>query len=151
MYIFCVIIYVIIFRLLSFDVIIFHGQQMISFLCYQFLLYIFCVIIYVIIWCYHLLLSLPPFFLFPENVTHSCILCPCCSWTIYSELSYIDTAYLSVQTVHRYKPGSAFCPIAVGGGGGGQRKPALRRWVGPGGPPKFTSARQTFFECDGTN
>jgi hypothetical protein len=34
-------------------------------------LYIFCVIIYVIIWCYHLLLSFPPFFLFPENVTHS--------------------------------------------------------------------------------
>jgi hypothetical protein len=34
-------------------------------------LYIFCVIIYVIIWCFHLLLSFPPFFLFPENVTHS--------------------------------------------------------------------------------
>ncbi len=29
------------------------------------------VIIYVIIWCYHLLLSFLPFFLFPENVTHS--------------------------------------------------------------------------------
>ena len=57
--------------MLSFDVIIFHGQQMISFLCYHFPLYIFCVIIYVIIWCYHLLLSFPPFFLFPENVTHS--------------------------------------------------------------------------------
>jgi hypothetical protein len=41
------------------------------FLCYHFPLYIFSVIIYVIIWCYHLLLSFPPFFLFPENVTHS--------------------------------------------------------------------------------
>ena len=57
--------------MLSFDVIIFHGQQMLSFLCYHFPLYIFCVIIYVIIWCYHLLLSFPPFYLFPENVTHS--------------------------------------------------------------------------------
>ena len=67
--------YVIIFRvlsfLLSFDVIIFHSQQMLSFLCYHFPLYIFCVIICVIIWCYHFLLSFPPFFLFPENVTHS--------------------------------------------------------------------------------
>ncbi len=75
LYIFCDIIYVIIFRvlffMLSFDVIIFHGQQMLSFLCYHFPLYIFYVIIYVIIWCYHLLLSFPPFFLFPENVTHS--------------------------------------------------------------------------------
>ncbi len=75
MHIFCIIFYVIIFRassfMLSFDVIIFHGQQMLSFLCYHFPLYIFCVIIYVIIWCYHLLLSFPPFFLFPENVTHS--------------------------------------------------------------------------------
>jgi hypothetical protein len=35
--------------MLSFDVIIFHGQQMLSFLCYHFPLYIFCVIIYVII------------------------------------------------------------------------------------------------------
>ncbi len=56
--------------MLSFDVIIFHGQQMLSFLCYNFPLYIFCVIIYVFIWCYHLLLSFPPFFLFPENVTY---------------------------------------------------------------------------------
>jgi hypothetical protein len=48
LYIFCVIIYVIIFRVLSF---------MLSF--------------EVIIWCYHLLLSFPPFFLFPENLTHS--------------------------------------------------------------------------------
>ena len=75
LYLFFVIIYVIIFMvlsfLLSFNVIIFHGQQMLSFLCYHFPLYIFCVIIYVIIWCYHLLLSFPPFFLFPENVTHS--------------------------------------------------------------------------------
>ncbi len=43
--------------------------------CYHFPLYIFFniiyVIIYVIIWCYHFLLSFPPFFLFPENVTHS--------------------------------------------------------------------------------
>jgi hypothetical protein len=57
MYIFCVIIYVIIFRVLSFmisfDVIIFHGQQMLSFLCYHFLLYIFFVIIYDIIYYYH--------------------------------------------------------------------------------------------------
>jgi hypothetical protein len=52
MYIFCVFIYVIIFRALSFEVIIFHGQQMLSFLFY-FPLYIFCVIIYVIIYCYH--------------------------------------------------------------------------------------------------
>ncbi len=50
--------------MLSFDVIIFHGQQMLSFLRYHFPLYIFCVIIYVIIWCYHLLLSFPPFFFF---------------------------------------------------------------------------------------
>ena len=57
--------------LLSFDVIIFHDQQMLSFLRYHFSWYIFCVIIYVIIWCYHFLLSFPPFFLFPENVTHS--------------------------------------------------------------------------------
>ncbi len=57
--------------MLSFDVIIFQGKQMLSFLCYHFPLYIFCVIINVIIWCYHLLLSFPPFFLFPENVTHS--------------------------------------------------------------------------------
>ncbi len=75
MYIFCVIMYVIIFRvlsfMLSFDVIIFHGQQMLSFLCYHFSLYLLGVIIYVIIWCYHLLLSFPPFYLFPENVTHS--------------------------------------------------------------------------------
>ncbi len=50
MYIFCAIIYVIIFSALSFtilfDVIIFHGQQMLSFLCYHFPFYIFCVIIY---------------------------------------------------------------------------------------------------------
>ncbi len=50
--------------MLSFDVIIFHGQQTISFLCYHFPLYIFCVIIYIIIWCNHLLLSFPPFFSF---------------------------------------------------------------------------------------
>jgi hypothetical protein len=53
LYIFRVIIYVIISRLLSFmlsfDVIIFHGQQMLSFLCYHLPLYILCVIIYVII------------------------------------------------------------------------------------------------------
>jgi hypothetical protein len=30
--------------MLSFDVIIFHGQQMLSFICYHFPLYIFCVI-----------------------------------------------------------------------------------------------------------
>jgi hypothetical protein len=35
--------------MISFDVIIFHGQLMLSFLCYHFPLYIFCVIIY----CYH--------------------------------------------------------------------------------------------------
>ncbi len=35
--------------MLSFDVIIFHGQQMLSFLCYHFPLYICCVII----WCYN--------------------------------------------------------------------------------------------------
>jgi hypothetical protein len=64
LYIFCVII-------LWYDVIIFHGQQMLLFLCYHFPLYIFCVIIYVIIWRYQLLLSFPPFFIFPENVTHS--------------------------------------------------------------------------------
>ncbi len=64
--------------MLSFDVIIFHDQQMLSFLCYNFALYIFCVIIYVIIWCYHLLLSFPPSFFFlktwhtrKENVWHS--------------------------------------------------------------------------------
>ncbi len=57
MYIFCGIIYVIIFRALSFtisfDVIIFHVQQMLSFLCYHFPFYIFCVIIYVIVYSYH--------------------------------------------------------------------------------------------------
>jgi hypothetical protein len=45
--------------MISFDVIIFHGQQTLSFLCYHFLLYIFCVfiyvIIYVIIYCYHVI------------------------------------------------------------------------------------------------
>jgi hypothetical protein len=50
---FFVIIYIIIFRVLAFmlsiDVIIFHGQHMLSFLCYHFPLYIFRVIIYVII------------------------------------------------------------------------------------------------------
>jgi hypothetical protein len=35
--------------MLSFDVIIFHGKQMLKFLCYHFPLYIFSVIIYVII------------------------------------------------------------------------------------------------------
>ncbi len=50
--------------MLSFDVIIFAGQQMLSFLCYNFSLYLLGVIIYVIIWCYHLLLSFPPFFSF---------------------------------------------------------------------------------------
>ncbi len=53
MYIFCVIIYFLIFRALSFtisfDVIIFHGQQMLSFLCYHFPFYIFCVIIMFIV------------------------------------------------------------------------------------------------------
>ncbi len=39
--------------MISFDAIIFHGQRMLSFLCYHFPLYIFCVIIYVIIYCYH--------------------------------------------------------------------------------------------------
>jgi hypothetical protein len=53
-HIFCYqLLYVTIFRvlsfMLSFDIIIFHGQQMLSFLCYHFPLYIFCVIIYVII------------------------------------------------------------------------------------------------------
>jgi len=43
--------------MLSFNVIIFHGQQMLSFICYHFPLHIFCVIIYVIIYCYHF----PPF------------------------------------------------------------------------------------------
>ncbi len=32
---------------------IFHGQQMVSFLCYNFPFYIFCVIIYVIVYSYH--------------------------------------------------------------------------------------------------
>ncbi len=44
---------VIIYAIISFDVIIFHGQQMLSFLCYHFPFYIFCVIIYVIICSYH--------------------------------------------------------------------------------------------------
>ncbi len=47
-YHFCVIIfpctYFVLSFMLSFDVIIFHGQQMLSFLCYHFPLYIFCVI-----------------------------------------------------------------------------------------------------------
>ncbi len=71
--------------MLSFDVTIFHDQQMLSFLCYHFPLYIFCVIIYVIIWCYHLLLSFPPFFHFPENVTHS-----------------VKTGSLSIAQIHGY-------------------------------------------------
>ncbi len=37
----------------QFNVIIFHGKQLLSFLCYHFPMYIFCVIIYVIIYCYH--------------------------------------------------------------------------------------------------
>jgi hypothetical protein len=47
LYIFCVNIYIIFFRVLSFMLsfdIIFHGQQMLSFLCYHFPLYIFSVI-----------------------------------------------------------------------------------------------------------
>ncbi len=62
---------VIIYLMLSFDVIISHSLQMLSFLCYHFSLYSIGVIIFVIILCYHFLLSFPPFFLFPENVTHS--------------------------------------------------------------------------------
>jgi hypothetical protein len=45
---------IVIIFMLSFYVIIFDCQQMLSFLCYHFPWYIFCVIIYVIIWCYHL-------------------------------------------------------------------------------------------------
>jgi hypothetical protein len=48
-----------------------NDKKMITIADRHFPLYIFCVIIYVIIWCYHLLLSFPPFFLFPEKVTHS--------------------------------------------------------------------------------
>jgi hypothetical protein len=75
LYIFSVIIYVIIYRvlsyMLSFDVIISHSLQMLSFFCYHFSLYRMGVIIYVIISCYHFCYHFPPFFLFPENVTHS--------------------------------------------------------------------------------
>jgi hypothetical protein len=49
LYLFCVIIFRVLSFMLSFNVIIFHSQQMLSFLCYHFPLYIFCVIIYVII------------------------------------------------------------------------------------------------------
>jgi len=66
--VFCVFIYVIIFRLLSFvlsfDVIIFHGQQMLSFLCYHFpctyFVLSFMLSFDVIIYCYHF----PPFIFF---------------------------------------------------------------------------------------
>ncbi len=58
---------VIIYLMLSFDVIISQSLQMLSFLCYNFSLYSMGVIIYVIIFYY----NFPPFFLFPENVTHS--------------------------------------------------------------------------------
>ncbi len=44
-----VIIYVIIYLMLSFDIIISHSLQMLSFLCYNFSLYSMGVIIYVII------------------------------------------------------------------------------------------------------
>ncbi len=81
-YHFYVIIYGIIFRvlsfMLSFDVIIFHGQQVLSFLCYHFPLYIFCVIIYVIIWCYHfswsanVIILMLSFFLIPVGCYHLC-------------------------------------------------------------------------------
>jgi hypothetical protein len=67
--------------LLSFDVIIFHSLQMSSFLCYHFSLYLLGVIIYVIICCYPFLLSFPPFFLFPENMTHSRLLEVLETWT----------------------------------------------------------------------
>ncbi len=47
----------------------FKNDNVLSFLLYHFPLNIFCVIIYVIIWCYHLLLSIPPFFLFLKHFT----------------------------------------------------------------------------------
>jgi hypothetical protein len=82
--------------MLSFDVIIFHGQQMLSLLCYHFPLYIFCVIIYVIIWCYHLLLSYPSFFLFPENVTNSFL---CLAPLFISTVSNMSFVYRDAQAV----------------------------------------------------
>ncbi len=68
LYIFCDIIYVFIFRVLSFmfsfDVIIFHGKQILSFLCYHFpctyFVLSFMLSFDVIIYCYHF----PPFFFF---------------------------------------------------------------------------------------
>jgi hypothetical protein len=69
------------FLMLSFDVIITHSLQLLSFLCYHFSLYSMSVINYVIIYCYHFLLSFPPFFLFPENVTHSSSKHPRCQVT----------------------------------------------------------------------
>ncbi len=99
LHIFCVIIYVIIFRvlsfMLSFDVIIFHGKQMLSFLCYHFPLYIFCVIIYGIIWCYHLLLSFPLFFLFPETLTHFyCTHIICLIYVVYKGVTEMGVIFL---------------------------------------------------------
>jgi hypothetical protein len=44
----------------------------------------------VIIWCYHVMLSsgmiIPPYFIFPENFTHSTIFSECIVFYIYSEL-----------------------------------------------------------------
>ncbi len=57
----------VIISILSFLVTFFSS----SLSCYYYCVIIFYVIIYVIIFCYHFLLSFTPFFIFPENVTHS--------------------------------------------------------------------------------
>jgi hypothetical protein len=63
------------FLMLSFDVIISRSLQMLSFLCYHFSLYSMGVIIL----CYHLMFSfiviISPLFSFSWNVTHSIAVC----------------------------------------------------------------------------
>jgi hypothetical protein len=98
--IFCVIIYVIIFRvlsfMLSFDVIIFHGQQMLSFYviifpCTYFVLS-FKLSFDVIIYCYHF----PPFFFFLKT-WHTRFL------RSYSYIGFKTYAAYSLRTVfHRF-------------------------------------------------
>ncbi len=73
-----VIIFWVLSFMLSFDVIIFHGQRLLSFLCYYFSLYLLGVIIYVIIWCYHfwwsanVIIFMLSFSLIPVGCYHLC-------------------------------------------------------------------------------
>ncbi len=74
--------------MLSFDVIIFHGQQMISFLCYHFSLYIivlsFMLSFDVIIYCYHF----PPFIFFLKT------------WHTHTEKGFFLKSFLGTFCPH---------------------------------------------------